>query len=71
MYPNLELEMFKRKITSKRLAQACGISESAMRNKRMGRVDFTLPEAENLLSEFPGCTWQYLFAREDEEVLKS
>lgn len=67
MYPNLELEMFKRHITSRQLADACGISESAMRNKRKGRAAFTLPEAEKVFSMFPGCEWEYLFARSDEQ----
>lgn len=68
MYPNLELEMFKRNITSRQLARACGISECAMRNKRKGRAEFTLPEVEVLLNTFTGCEWRYLFARDAEQV---
>ena len=68
MYPNLELEMFKRNITSRQLAQACGISECAMRNKRKGRAEFTLPEVEVLLNTFTGCEWRYLFARDAEQA---
>ena len=53
MYPNLELEMFKRNITSRQLAQACGISECAMRNKRKGRAEAgTLPKAIQLCEDF-------------------
>ncbi len=33
MYPNLELEMFKQKVSTKQLADACGISESTGRGK--------------------------------------
>lgn len=66
MYPNLELEMFKQKVSTKQLADACGISESAMRNKIKGRSDFKMSEARcvvNMLHE----TTEYLFARADEK----
>lgn len=66
MYPNLELEMFKQKVSTKQLADACGISESAMRNKIKGRSDFKMSEARcvvNMLRE----TTEYLFARADEQ----
>lgn len=66
MYPNLELEMFKHKVTTRQLAAACGISESAMRNKLKGRNDFLLCEVEKILEIFPDVNWRVLFAREDE-----
>lgn len=66
MYPNLELEMFKAKITSKELAKNCGISEGAMRNKRKGRTALTLDEAEAIKALFPNCAWDYLFDRGDD-----
>lgn len=66
MYPNLEVEMFKRKMCRKILAERCGICESALRNKIKGRSDFTLSEVEVLLDTFSGCEWSYLFARENE-----
>lgn len=65
MYPNLELEMFKQKVSTKQLAEACGISESGMRNKLKGRNEPKLPEIK-AISEKLGCSWEYLFAREDE-----
>ncbi|WP_031472284.1 helix-turn-helix domain-containing protein [Agathobaculum desmolans] len=67
MYPNLELEMFKRKITNRDLARELHISESTMRNKRKGRADLTLTEVERILDIFPDVPWRELFAREDEQ----
>ena len=52
MYPNLELEMFKRNITSRQLAQACGISECAMRNKRKGRAEFDASRSRSAAEYF-------------------
>lgn len=66
MYPNLELEMFKRKISAKDLAKELHISESAMRNKVKGRNDFKLSEAKKLMSIF-GNNYEYLFRCEDEQ----
>lgn len=66
MYPNIELEMFKKKVTTRQLAAACGISESAMRNKIKGRSDFKLGEARTVASVLHSTT-EYLFAREDEK----
>lgn len=67
MYPNLELEMFKQKVTTRQLANACGISESAMRNKVKGRNEFSLREVERILDIFPDVSWRVLFARSDEK----
>lgn len=67
MHPNLELEMFKRKITNRDLARELHISESTMRNKRKGRADLTLTEVERILDIFPDVPWRELFAREDEQ----
>lgn len=67
MYPNLELEMFKKKVTTRQLADACGICESAMRNKVKGRNEFTLREIEKVSDVFPDVSWRVLFARSDEK----
>lgn len=66
MFPNLELEMFKAKVTTRELAEKCGICESAMRNKITGRRPFKLEEVESLLKFFSDCDWTYLFARKDK-----
>ena len=65
MYPNIELEMFRQKISAKQLADACGISESTMRNKLKGRNDFKMAEAIRLM-DILHSSCEYLFAREDE-----
>lgn len=67
MYPNLELEMFKQKVSTKQLAQICGISESGMRKKLNGEFDFKLREVEKIMDRFSTVPWQYLFARDEEK----
>ena len=39
MYPNLELAMFKRKITGREMARKLGIGESTMYKKLRGEYD--------------------------------
>lgn len=63
MYPNLELEMFRQKISTRELAQICGISESAMRNKIKGKNDFKMAEAICLM-DILHASCEYLFAQE-------
>ena len=67
MYPNLELEMFKQKITGREMAQRLGIGESTMYKKLRGEFDFKLKEVEKILDIFPGVDWRVLFARADEK----
>lgn len=67
VYPNLELEMFKRKITVRDLARRIGISESSMHNKLKGRNEFLLSEMKKILDIFPDVDWRVLFARADEK----
>ena len=64
VYPNLEMEMFKRKITNRFLAKELNISEGAMRNKRKGRTELTLAEVEKIMEIIPDVSWRILFARE-------
>ena len=66
MYPNLELAMFKRKITGREMARKLGIGESTMYKKLRGEYDFKLREAEQISAIFPETPWRELFAREDE-----
>ena len=66
MYPNLELEMFKRKISAKDLAKELHISESAMYKKLRGEFDFKLSEARKLMLFF-GNNCEYLFKCEHEQ----
>ena len=61
MYPNLELELFKHKISRKKLAQILGVSDATLRNKMSGRNEFTFREIKKILECLPGIAWEYLF----------
>ena len=67
MYPNLELEMFKQKITGRQMAQRLGIGESTMYKKLRGEFDFKLQEVKKIQDIFPDVDWRVLFARADEQ----
>ena len=67
MYPNLELAMFKKKITGREMARQLGIGESTMYKKLRGEYDFKLKEVEKIIDIFPDTPWRELFAREDEQ----
>lgn len=63
MYPNLEAEMARNKLTNADCAAICGITEKAFSNKRCGRSDFNLKEIKALRENlFPKCSLEYLFA---------
>lgn len=65
MYPNLEAEIARRKLTNVDCAKVCGITEKAFSNKRCGRSDFSLKEIKKLQSEFfSTCSLEYLFSEE-------
>lgn len=66
LFKNLEVEMFKRSMSTANLAKRVGISESAMRNKITGRNDFKFSEILKILDVFPGLEWKYLFEREED-----
>ena len=62
MFPNLEAEMSRRKLTNANCALACQMTEKSFSNKRTGKTDFTLPEIMALKKAFfPNCTLEYLF----------
>lgn len=67
LFKNLEVEMFKRDMSTANLAKRVGISESAMRNKITGRNDFKFSEILKILDVFPGLEWKYLFAQESQK----
>lgn len=65
MYPNLEAEMARKKLTNGECASVCNISEKSFSSKRCGRTDFTLREIKILQKHFfPNCTLEYLFSDE-------
>ena len=67
MFPNLELEMFKRKISTAQLAKVCGISEGAMCNKLKGRSEFKYSEMKKI-SSFLSLPWTVIFMEEGDKV---
>lgn len=63
MYPNLEAELARKKLTNAICAKICKISEKSFSNKRSGKTEFTLLEIKLLQEKlFPNCTFEYLFA---------
>lgn len=68
MYPNLETEMMRKRITAKTMAALIGCNEKSFYNKMTGRTDFTLPEAQAILEAFPEFKLSYLFERRENAV---
>jgi len=67
MFPNLEAEIARKKLTNAMCAAVCGISEKSFSNKRTGKTEFVLPEMVALQSKlFPTCTLEYLFEQESD-----
>ena len=63
MYPNLEAEMARAKLTNVDCAALIGISEKSYSNKRCGKSEFTLGEIKKLQKKlFPKCSLEYLFS---------
>lgn len=63
MYPNLEAEMARAKLTNADCASLIGISEKSYSNKRCGRSEFSLGEIKTLQQKlFPTCSLEYLFS---------
>lgn len=63
MFPNLEAEMARLKLTNAACAKVCDLTEKSFSNKRCGNTEFTLSEIKKLREAlFPGCTWEYLFS---------
>ena len=64
MYNNLVVELRRKNITNKAVAELIGTSEKTLFNKINGATEFTVPEAmminKNLLPEF---RLDYLFTR--------
>ena len=63
MYPNLEAEMARNKLTNADCCKACNITEKAFSNKRCGKSEFTLKEIKALQKVFfKDCSLEYLFS---------
>lgn len=69
MYPNLEAEMARRKITRLKVAGAIGKTPSTLSLKLNGKAPLTLAECieiKNVVN--PESSVDYLFATEEQEV---
>ena len=64
MFNNLNVEMARRKMSIKALAEATGIGYESMKNKMSGATEFKRSEMIQIKKEFPECTLDYLFATE-------
>ena len=63
MYPNLEAEIARNKLTNALCAKACEITEKSFSNKRSGKNEFNLGEILKLQRQFfPSCSLEYLFS---------
>lgn len=63
MYPNLEAEIARNKLTNAECAKACDITAKAFSNKRCGKSEFNLREIKILQKQFfTSCSLEYLFS---------
>ena len=65
MFPNLNAEMGRRKMSIKALSSATGIPYESMKNKMSGATEFKRSEMLAIKEEFPGFTLDYLFSTEE------
>lgn len=66
MFPNLNAEMARKKITIKSLSELTGISYETLKNKCSGNTEFKRKEMYSIKKEaFPECTIDYLFTVEE------
>lgn len=61
MFPNLIVELRRKKYSQGGLAKYIGISESSMQNKMNGKTQFTLAEMRAIQSVFENCSLDWLF----------
>ena len=65
MFPNLNAEMGRKKLTIKSLSEETGIPYETLKNKFSGNTEFKRKEMYLIKKEvFPNCTIDYLFATE-------
>ncbi len=66
-YPTLEVEIVKRGIKKKAIAESLGISAKALSNKLTGKTPFTWPEACKAQEVFfPDMEMRNLFSKQAE-----
>ena len=67
MYPNLEAEIARKKLTNADCAKSCNISEKSFSNKRTGKTEFVLSEMQALKKiYFDKCSLEYLFEQKPQ-----
>ena len=66
MFPNLNAEMGRKKMTIKALAEKTDINYESLKNKMSGATEFKRSEMLAVKKEFPECSLDYLFATEPE-----
>ncbi len=67
-YPNLYAELARNGMSKKEFASFLGVAERTIANKLNGKSEFTISEARKIISIFPECTSEYLFAEGDEGI---
>lgn len=71
MYPNLDAEMAREKVTTKAVAEALGLDERSVRNKISGKTKFFYIETVKIKDTFfPKADLEYLF-KTDEAARKA
>ena len=69
MYPNLEAEMARNKITQLAIADCLRITPTTLSMKLNGKAKLLLPECIKIKNVFfPSCSIDYLFASDEEAV---
>jgi transcriptional regulator with XRE-family HTH domain len=61
IFPNLLIELKKKRISQKGLAKHIGITESSMQNKLHGKTQFSLKEMRAIQAVFKEYSLDYLF----------
>ena len=69
MFPNLNAEMGRQKMTIKGLSIKTGINYESLKNKMSGITEFKRSEMIAVKREFDNCSLDYLFATEEKEVV--
>lgn len=65
MFPNLNAELARNKLTLKALAEISGINYESLKNKANGTTEFKRNEMYSIKKKaFPNCSIDYLFAED-------
>lgn len=67
IFPNLNAEMARKKMTIKSLAEETGMNYESLKNKMSGNTEFKRSEMLMVKAVFPNCSLDYLFEIEGGE----